>query len=749
MSRIFYLIFSLLPLLAVGQTPFSPEERAYLFHTVKKSPILNEEIGSFFDYLGPEIRISADELNYDSIERIIVAQPELLIIRTGEIRKSEKGIIAEAANKMALWELNKLILAKSSDSASFSLFKDRYHQLERLFLNDLPENALEALPGNTKQLKASFLPLLNPHMFTNEKIDLLETFRFLDEEERFSTLKTLQSAIHKYVADRTLNIYTTLGGEQHTFQNILLAAGDGVILPERFEEREKDEKNRWNKGLPKAVGFFPYSLEKKKATTENERTINTSNFEVLSLSTPGENRLTRIHFDVWGFNPKRQMTVILEKNGMQYPLFGKLDSRFLSPDSTYGGEMTFKGMMDDFQENYIEVLEKKIFGRRGYDWAIRHFTALRDQAELDLMKAEYDYSVLHTKPITTKNKATKAYKKKKKAVRKGKVVRKEGLVDPVKNDGRKEKRTKENEIIYLQGEIESLNRQIKEYQIIRARGLALLEQYRSQLFVYKRWYGDNWSTFESRDGVYTFSDGATFDIKTQEFTFQPTAEKEEFAVRVLPVPDAPDLNTTDEVMLHINVIDGVPNHDARIRLELNDHFEKGSFTALNPLFNEAEDSASIVLFLKQLTDKNHPLKVQADGHGIGVWNGCRVAPSGTGNNLFGNKEGTSLETTHLYVQLEKETTLMVESFVDGSELTEPAVKEELKAYVNKYALNKQQVLTACRCAAVLKQFKTEMCTYAQRYLPADQYASVKAQIEKKINKVNVNTGAAAIPLGKF
>jgi hypothetical protein len=748
MSRIIYLVFSLFPLVAVCQTPFSAEERAYLFHTVKKSPILNEEIGSFFDYVGPDIRISAAELNYDSIERIIVAQPELLIIRAGEIRKSEKGIVAEAANKMALWELNKLILAKNSDSAAFAPFKDRYSQLEQLFINELPEHALEELPGNSMQLKASLLPLLNPHMFTNEKIDLLETFRFLDEEERFSTLKTLQAAIHKYVADRTLQIYAMLGGEHRSFQNILLAAGDGVIYPERFEEREKDEKNRWNKGLPKAVGFFPYSLEKRKATAENERTIKTSNFEVLSLSSTGENRLTRIHFDVWGFNPKRQMTVILEKNGIQYPLFGKLDSRFLSPDSTFGGEMTFKGMMDDLQENYIEVLEKKIFGRRGYDWAIGHFTALRDQAELDLMKAEYDYSVLHTKPITTKNKATKAYKKRKKAERKGKVMRKEGLVDPVKNDGRKEKRTKENEIVYLQGEIEALNRQIKEYQIIRAKGLALLEQYRSQLFVYKRWFGDNWSRYESRDGVYTFSDGATFDIKTQEFTFQATPEKEEFAIRVLPVPDAPDLNTTDEVMLHINVIDGVPHHDARIRLEMSDHFEKGNFAAKKPLFTE-EDSASIILFLRHLTDKKHPLMVQANGHGIGVWNGCRVAPSGMGNNVFVNTTGASLETTHLYVQLEKETTLLVESFVDGSEMNEPPLNAELKAYAQKYVLSKQQMLTACRCAAVLNQFKTEVCAYAQRYLPAEQYASVKAQVEKKIDKVKIRTGSAAIPYGKF
>ena len=32
----------------------NPEERAYLFHIVKKSPILNNNFGRYFDYQGPD-----------------------------------------------------------------------------------------------------------------------------------------------------------------------------------------------------------------------------------------------------------------------------------------------------------------------------------------------------------------------------------------------------------------------------------------------------------------------------------------------------------------------------------------------------------------------------------------------------------------------------------------------------------------------------------------------------------------------
>jgi hypothetical protein len=97
----------------------TPEERAYLFHIVKKSPILNHNFGRYFDYQGPQIKFSNGALNYDSIELVIINQPEALVIRKEEIAKSPKGLIAEAANKMALWELNKTLLAKRSDPDDF------------------------------------------------------------------------------------------------------------------------------------------------------------------------------------------------------------------------------------------------------------------------------------------------------------------------------------------------------------------------------------------------------------------------------------------------------------------------------------------------------------------------------------------------------------------------------------------------------------------------------------------------------
>ena len=114
LKKILFLAFVLSSFTSNSQVNegLTAEERAYLFHIVKKSPILDNSLGRYFDYKGEIINLPNKQMNYDSVELIIINQPELLIIRKEEISKSSKGILAEAANKMALWELNKVLLAK-------------------------------------------------------------------------------------------------------------------------------------------------------------------------------------------------------------------------------------------------------------------------------------------------------------------------------------------------------------------------------------------------------------------------------------------------------------------------------------------------------------------------------------------------------------------------------------------------------------------------------------------------------------
>src|SRR3990167_1322506 len=139
---------------AQGTIELNPEERAYLYHIVKKSPILDQNIGRYFEYKGPMVRFMNKEINFDSIETIIINNPEQLFIRTSEIGKSPKGIIAEAANKMALWELNKVLLASRQSDKELERFANEYARFEAILTPKLPPAAFKGSdPGGGKKKK--------------------------------------------------------------------------------------------------------------------------------------------------------------------------------------------------------------------------------------------------------------------------------------------------------------------------------------------------------------------------------------------------------------------------------------------------------------------------------------------------------------------------------------------------------------------------------------------------------------------
>ncbi|MCR9173275.1 MAG: hypothetical protein NXI10_12315, partial [bacterium] len=308
----------------------TPEERAYLFHVVKKSPILDNNLGRYFDYQGPEITFPNGKINYDSTELLIINTPEHLIIRKEEISKSPKGLLAEASNKMAVWELNKVLLAKRKNPNNLKQYQNEFDAFESYLEEKLPTEAYRPKDGEQRP-HPKIYNILNPSLSLDDKVAMVETMRFLDTQEKMELLEAMNHAINKYVKERAERIYLHLGGEAEEFDNVLMAAGDGSGTSGLLEEREKNERGMWNRGLPKAIGLFPYDLmieriETKRKTTEK---IEPARFAAHDFMTAGNNRLTNVHLDVWGYNSEKQTTVVIEKGGRQYLLFGSKETRFL------------------------------------------------------------------------------------------------------------------------------------------------------------------------------------------------------------------------------------------------------------------------------------------------------------------------------------------------------------------------------------------------------------------------------------
>ena len=745
-----YILFCLLPTLFFAQLNdgLSTEERAYLFHIVKKSPILDNSIGRYFDYKGPDVRFPNKEINYDSVELIIINQPEILIIRKDEIAKSPKGIIAEAANKMAVWELNKILLAKRGSEKDLEPYQTSYQSFERLLIQNLPPNALKEKDGLI-QPHPKVISIINPGLSLDEKVAFIETLRFLDPNDCLVTLEAINLAINEYVSKRTFEIYLSLGGEASIFNNVLIAAGDGSSTSGLLEEREKDEKGRWNKGLPKAIGLFPYQLKLTTSAAKKSQNIKPLMFTTSDFTTVGNNRITNLHFDVWGYNSKKQTTVVIEKNGLSYHLFGAGDTRFLSPDSTFSEGATFQSIINDLEHNKIANLFEMIYGKRGFDYWIDYNKKKKDETELKIEVNEKAYSDLTMRPINTSGKAPRSVKKAKKKSKKNPG----GPIDyqPKTDAGKKEKRKSQNTIVALYNRFEAYKKKIAELEKQKQEAIDLMAIYQLRLDNYKREMGYNWATYTEDDGLYTFQDSTTFDLYTQEFQFPASVKKEDFEVRLLAIPESSISDQADEVMLHIQLADAEPNFNARLQIELQDVFTSDKWNLDRNLFTE-KDSVAFLQFFEGLLDKKVDFSIIARGQGIGAWNGSRTVKALNPTELSSypiSKMDSSvvrLRRSELFIHLDRGIRIEINSFTDPIASSIEISNATIIALMSKHNLSKNDILSVYRTATILNKLKEEVNLKAGTYLQREQAKIVIDRFNKVWEKSKISVGSTSIRL---
>jgi hypothetical protein len=735
----------------------NPEERAYLFHIVKKSPILNNNFGRYFDYQGPLIKFSNGKVNYDSVELLIINNPQYLTIRKQEIAKSPKGLIAEASNKMAIWELNKVLLAKRSSPNNLKQYENEYRNFESLLLEKLPPNATK-IKNQTVSLHPKLLNIMNPSLTLDDKIMQIGAMRFLTVNDQLLTIKAMNESVNKYVENRSRQIYSALGGKAESFTNILVAAGDGSSTTGILEEREKNEKGKWNKGLPKAVGLFPYDIiletihEKKKTKTIIEPMRYTEN----NFKTFGKNKITNVHLDVWGYNSEKQTTVVIEKNGLSYHLFGSKNTRFLSPDSSFSDGTTFQSIINDLEFNKIEKLNEIISGRRGFNYWIALNKKKKDATELKIEKYEKEYSDLGYVPISTSRKPSRQVKRsKRKAIRSGSAT---FNGTPTTKSNRSERKKLQNTIVNHYGLFESYKIKIAELEKQKQKAIDLLAQYQRKLDVYKTIMGRRWAKFEEKKGMYIFEDSSTFDLSTQEFQFKPSEKIEDFEIRLIAIPESCLSKSADEVMMHINVMDAIPDYDARVRLELEDVFDSDKWELKGPLFSD-KDSVALHVFFEGLLNRKTNFDLIARGQGIGKWDGSRtvkdVHPLEL-NKYPDNAAITKFDTifkrlrkSEVLIHIDRSIRLEINSFTDNISSNIVIENDNIQSEMGKYGLSKNEILSALRTASIMRALKEEINVLSGKYLSRENASIVIDRFNKKWSKTRISVGPTSFKLSSL
>lgn len=759
LKKLLFLALILFSFTSISQVNegLTAEERAYLFHVVKKSPILDNSLGRYFDYKGEIINLPNKQMNYDSVELIIINQPELLIIRKEEIAKSSKGILAEAANKMALWELNKVLLAKRGSEKDLAQYSTQYAAFEEYLMEKLPAVAFKEKDGISKP-SPKLDNLLNPSLSFLDKVAFIETLRFKSPDEEKQTVDAISYAVNKYVEKRTLEIFHALGGKSTDFSNILVAAGDGSSTSGMLDEREKDEKGRWNKGLPKAVGFFPYQT--RLVAEKKELKLESMTYAIIDQKTVGKNQHTNLHFDVWGYNTEKQTTVVIEKNGLSYPLFGAGDTRFLSPDSSFSNGTTFIAIIKDLEANKIAKLNEMIYGKKGFDYWIDYNKKKKDETELKIEKNEYEYSALHNQSMGTDNKSVKKTKKSKKHI----THPDDNKDHPVLTNygDKKDKKKSEGDIVHLYDLFEAYKKKIAELEKQKAEAIDLLAIYQQKLDLYKQLIGARWATYTEKDGLYTFQDSSTFDMLTQDFQFKAKPENEDFEIRLLAIPESSLSKNADEVMLHINKTEAKPNFDARLQIELNDIFASDSWSISNQLIRN-NDSVAVRQFFEAMLDKKTPFSIIARGQGVGKWDGSRTIkelhpvelgsyPGSSSDEKQKSRQDATfqrLRVSEIFIQLNRSILVEINSYTDPVSSSITVTNADQLALMKQYKLSKNDLLSAYRSAEILRKLKAEVNYLAGTFLGREEAGIVIDRFNKEFAKARISIGATSIKLSEL
>ena len=445
---------------------------------------------------------------------------------------------------------------------------------------------------------------------------------------------------------------------------------------------------------------------------------------------------------------------MIEKNGLNYNLFGSKDTRFLSPDSTFSAGTTFQSIIDDLEFNKIAKINELIYGKKGFDYWIDYNEKKRDATELKIEKREKEYSDLGFSPITTSSKASSKVKKSKRKAIKNGAFEFDGT--PTTNSNRKEKKDLQSTIVGLYNLYEAYKKKIADLKKEKAEAVDLMAIYQRKLDIYKQAMGIRWATFTEENGLYTFEDSTTFDIITQEFKFKPSAESEDFEVRLIAIPESCLSRLADEVMLHINVMDAEPNYDARINLELMDVFESDKWELPGSLFKD-KDSIALRIFFEGMLDKKIPFEIIARGQGVGSWNGVQTVKDYSakelsrypGNNGKMDSSFVRLRKSEVLIHIDRAITMEVNSFTDPVSSSLSISNEEILSVMSKYKLSKNDILSAYRTATILKTLKTEINVLAGKYLNREEAKIVIDRFNKQWLKTRINVGRALFKVEDF
>lgn len=498
---------------------FTGKEKAFLYHQARRVEILNAELFPLFDYLDSIPFINDTLKDYGYVEKQIVLDGSLLQLHTEEMSRKSVGLVMDLAVRYALWELDQVLQYRNSTADADKPFLVKLKTFEKYVIEASPQSALRMIGNGDYELLKKIDQYYSASLTVSDKLAAILNSGY-SQLDQMLIINAVMAAEEKYVGIRAQEIFVQLGGRNLESSGYLSAVGDGS----NWAEIVGGFNTPYTIGLPDEKGLFRFMIKEEEDKEHNRTNLVVSAVEHKDLVTDSEKE-TVIHIDIFGYHPERQTTIAIQKGGNSYVLYGKNDQRLVSPDSTYGEGTTYWRLMYNLEHFYIDKLKEDLYGKRGYEYQIDLYEKKIETTKIQIKATEYRLDKLRHTPEGKPKIKKKKHKKKNLG-----MSDQDGKGHPTSALSKldKKKNIEQNRLIQLNNQLTGQKTILAQLKEDMEKAYENLVKYEAKLDYMRKNIGYIIMEYKVDHDFYRFKDGATFNYRTQDFTFAPTGKEEAY-----------------------------------------------------------------------------------------------------------------------------------------------------------------------------------------------------------------------------
>ncbi|MFK8044518.1 MAG: hypothetical protein AB8B72_03415 [Crocinitomicaceae bacterium] len=701
----FYYTFS-----QANWTELTGKQKAFFYQLTRKIENLKPEVHHLFEFIDSIPYVNDTLPDYPFIEAEIEKDSSKLICHFSEFARKNRGLLMDIGTHYATWELGLILQFKDSEKPKYQYLKPKIKAFEKLVLEHAPSAAAKMWSEDGYGLSPTVAAYYSPNLTITEKIAAMKNSGY-NADEKLSLLNAIFKAQETYIkkiADETVAMLT---GQIVNTNNYLIAAGDG----KEWSELESIIRTKYNRPLPDPKAFFAYQIEGKRGGKSEEKVVAISQNTIVKMAT-NEFQNTNLHIDVWAYHPQRQTTLIIQKGGNSYVLFGNNNNRYLSADSTFGEGVTYMSLINELENIWIADLKERIYGKKGFDYLIDLYEKKIVKTRLNIKKTEVTLDKIRHEPIAPPK--MKKKKKSRKQRKKGSSVSyqdNQGVPHGKMTKTGKKRKIAQHNLIGYESQLQSELSTLKQLKKDKEEAFDLLAQYEAKLDIMKKNYGYNLMSYtEDRNGFYTYADGTIFNKNTQDLIFKSSGDADYFEVILVSFGKNVMDNNYEEVFIHLN--QSTPKNKDLYTLK---HNSKAPHSIAPYTIS---DSIQIAELFKAFNIQKLPLNVVAQVD----------LEQNVTDSVFGNSVLNQITiSNHIQISI----TGTCNQFQPKTS-TKDALK--IQAKHPQLALNK--IESAVDSKAYFEKWKIELILYAKDWIkdPKEKKKAIKAISKMKLKNIAID-----------